>query len=435
MLFCRFCGTQLEKGNDICPACGKNNNFDKSAKKVSKKKAFTIVVAVLLAVVVGLGGFFGVRLVKDLTRPNDLYYKGNYTVTLDELAKHRDTVVATYGDYTLTNGLLQVFYWARVYEFMDYVGNYASYYGINYSLPFSEQIYDSETGKTWEQMFLEQALMDWQNYAIMVTAAKEAGFTLTEKQQKALDNIKVELDENVKSSKHETLDAYLSANVCPGCTYADYEMYNTLYFTANAYYTDMNESWEITDAELDTFYSENATTLKNNYKVDKESGNLISVRHILVQISGGTEDENGAKVYSDEDWEKCRKEAQEILDKWLAGDKTEDSFAELADELTDDTGSKGNGGLYTGINKDSSLVKPFLNWCIDENRKVGDYDLVKTTYGYHVMYFSESELGWVLYCTNGIRTEKSEARVVEMREAANIEINYKLIKVVENKLI
>ena len=434
MLFCRFCGTQLEKDNDVCPACGKNNNFKKPAKQVNKKKVVTILVALLLAAVLAVGIFFGIKWILRINRPNDLYYKDNYTVSAEQLAKHRDTVVATYGDYTLTNGLLQVFYWGRVYEFMDYVGNYASYYGVNYALPLSEQVFDQETGKTWEQMFLEQAVLDWQNYVLMVTEAKEQNFTLTKAQQEALDSLKAELEKSLGTT-YKTVDEYLSANICPGCTFEDYEAYNKLYFTANAYFSELTDSWEVTAEELDTFYSENAEILKTNYKVDKESGNLISVRHILVQITGGTEDEDGAKVYSDEDWEKCRQKAQEILDKWLAGEKTEDSFAALADELTEDPGSKGNGGLYTGINKDSSLVKPFLNWCIDETRKVGDYGLVKTSYGYHVMFFSESELGWVLYCTSGVQTEKSEAWIAEKCKDAAIEINYKVIKIVEKALI
>lgn len=435
MLFCRFCGTELEKGNHVCPSCGKDNNFGKPVRKVNKKKVITVVVALLLVVVLGLGTFFGIRFVKYLNRPNDLYYKDNYTLSQAEMEKNRDTVVATYGEFTLTNKLLQVFYWARVYEFVEYVGNYASYYGVNYAIPFSEQVYDAETGKTWEQMFLEQALMDWQNYAVMITTAKEAGFTLTEEQQKKLESLKPELEEKVKTGKYASIEAYLSANVCPGCTYEEYQAYNELYFVANAYYTYLTENWEVTDAELDTFYSENADTLKNNYKVDKNSGKLNSVRHILIEIQGGTEDDEGKKVYSDEDWEKCRQEAQEILDKWLAGEKTEESFAVLAKEFTDDTGSASTGGLYTGINKDTTFVKPFLNWCIDESRKTGDYGLVKSTYGYHVMYFVERDEGWILYCRSGVRTEKSEARVNELREAAAIEINYKLINIVDNKLI
>ena len=110
---------------------------------------------------------------------------------------------------------------------------------------------------------------------------------------------------------------------------------------------------------------------------------------------------------------------------------TEESFAALADEKSFDTAE---GGLYEGVYK-GQMVPEFENWCFDEVRKPGHYGMVKTTYGYHVMYFVESELGWIRYCRNGVQTEKSEARVVELREAAGIEINYKLIQIVNNKLI
>lgn len=436
MLFCRFCGTELDKNNDVCPSCGKNNNFKKPAKKVNKKVVITIVAAILLVAALVPAIIFGAKWIQRINRPNDLYYKDCYTLSVEEMAAHRDTVVATYGEHTLTNKLLQVFYWARVYEFMNYVGNYASYYGLNYSLPFSEQVYDQETGKTWEQMFLEQAIMDWKNYTIMIADAKEAGFTLTEAQQETMAALKETTEQKVTDSKgkYADVDAYLSDIICPGCTFEEYKAYNDLVFVANAYYTYLSTTWEITDAEMDTFYSENAATMKSEYGIDKESGNLISVRHILIEIEGGTEDENGKMVYTDEDWENCRKEAQKILDLYLAGDKTEDSFAKLATEHTDDTGSKENGGLYTGINKNTSFVKPFLNWCIDESRKVGDTDLVKSTYGYHVMYFVESELGWVLYCRDGIRAEKNEAYLAKLQEANPIEVDYKHISVVATPL-
>ena len=437
MLFCRFCGTELEKGNDVCPSCGKNNDFKKPAKKVNKKLVITIVAAILLVAALVPAVIFGVKWIQRLNRPNDLFYKDNYLVSADEMAQHRDTVVATYGEHKLTNKVLQVFYWSRVYEFLNYVGNYASYYGLNISQPFSEQIYDETTGKTWDQMFLEQAVMDWKNYIIMVTVAKDEGFALTEQQQKEMTALKSDLEQAVTDSKGKYADvnAFLAANVCAGCTFEDYKEYHELTFTANAYYAHLAESWEITDAELDTFFSENAATLKSQYGVDKNSGNLVSVRHILIEIKGGTEAEDGAVEYTEEDWEKCRQEAQKILDMWKAGEKTEDSFAELAKEYTEDPGSKENGGLYTGINKDTTFVKPFLNWCIDENRKVGDTDLVKTTYGYHVMYFAESELGWILYCRSGVQNEKNEARLKELQEANPIEVNYKLINIVETKLV
>jgi hypothetical protein len=33
-------------------------------------------------------------------------------------------------------------------------------------------------------------------------------------------------------------------------------------------------------------------------------------------------------------------------------------------------------------------VKYSKEWCFDENRQYGDYGLVQTSYGYHVMYYA-----------------------------------------------
>ena len=33
------------------------------------------------------------------------------------------------------------------------------------------------------------------------------------------------------------------------------------------------------------------------------------------------------------------------------------------------------------------MVKAFNDWCFDESRQPGDTGIVKTSYGYHVMYF------------------------------------------------
>ena len=437
MLFCRFCGTELPKNSTVCPSCGKDNDLSviTGKKKLTKKQITTIIVSILVVAALIPAVYFGIKGIQHLTKPNDLYYKDNYSLSEYDIAAHNDTVIATLGDATLTNKQLQVFYWGRVYEFMDYAGNYASYYGLDYRTPLNEQIYDKETGKTWQHMFLEQALMDWTNYVTLSQQAKSNNFQLPADYQATLDTLEETLQKNVDAAKLDSIDAYLDAYVAPGCTFADYTYYYELYLYSNAYYNHLMETTEVTDTEMDTFFSENADTLKSQYGVTKDSGDLNSVRHILVLVEGGTEDDEGKTVYSEEDWEACRKEAQEILDQWLAGDKTEDSFSKPANEKSEDEGSNTNGGLYTGINKSSNLVKPFLNWCLDENREYGDYGLVKSTYGYHVMFFVERDAGWILYCRNGVRNEKTEALLKELTKENVAQIDYKKIAVVYQPLV
>ena len=108
---------------------------------------------------------------------------------------------------------------------------------------------------------------------------------------------------------------------------------------------------------------------------------LAQVRHILVMAEA---DADG--VYTDEAKAEAKARAEEILDQWKAGEATEDSFAALATEKTDDTGSAANGGLYEDIYP-GQMVEPFEAWCYDEARIAGDTGIVETTYGYHVMYF------------------------------------------------
>ena len=37
------------------------------------------------------------------------------------------------------------------------------------------------------------------------------------------------------------------------------------------------------------------------------------------------------------------------------------------------------------------MVEEFEDWCFDEARQPGDHGIVKTSYGYHIMYFVENE--------------------------------------------
>ena len=59
----------------------------------------------------------------------------------------------------------------------------------------------------------------------------------------------------------------------------------------------------------------------------------------------------------------------------------------MAEEHSEDPGSASNGGLYENVHK-GQMVAEFNDWCFDPARAVGDYEVVKTDYGYHLIYFS-----------------------------------------------
>lgn len=114
---------------------------------------------------------------------------------------------------------------------------------------------------------------------------------------------------------------------------------------------------------------------------------LSNVRHILVKFEGGMQAEDGTTTYSGDEKAAARAEAEGILAQFQAGETTEEAFAALATEKSDDTGSASNGGLIENILPSSPYVENFLNWSIDRSRQPGDTDIVETEYGYHVMYY------------------------------------------------
>ncbi|MBR6259285.1 MAG: peptidylprolyl isomerase, partial [Oscillospiraceae bacterium] len=125
--------------------------------------------------------------------------------------------------------------------------------------------------------------------------------------------------------------------------------------------------------------------------LSKEDSNyhMVDVRHILIK----PETVNEEDYATDEEYqaaltaadEAAAAKAQEIYDEWLAGDATEDSFAKLAEENSEDSNAS-SGGIYEDVKK-GQMVATFNDWCFDSSRKTGDSGIVKTEYGYHIMYF------------------------------------------------
>lgn len=357
--------------------------------------------------------------------PDDATCKGSYTVTDDEARALNSQVVATMGDVQLNNGTLQVYYWMEVFSFLQQYGSYASYFGLDMNQPLDTQLCDlGETNMTWQQYFLGAALESWHCFEAMRCSAEDNGFRLSAEAQESLDTLADQIKTTAEENGFADVNDLVKENVGAGALLEDYVRYIATYTMGYEYYDSLCSALTATDEEIEAYFAENEESFAQT-GITKDT-RYVDVRHILFQPEGGTTDENGTTTYSEEEWEACRVKAQNVLNQYLAGEQTQEAFAALATELSEDPGSQSNGGLYTSV-AEGQMVEPFENWCFDESRKIGDTGLVQTSYGYHVMYFVGSNPAWIVNSRQQLLDSKASAIVPEALEQYPIKVDYSSI--------
>ena len=144
----------------------------------------------------------------------------------------------------------------------------------------------------------------------------------------------------------------------------------------------------------------------------------VDIRHILIkaetpQDDPDTEDVDESEAGpTQESLDVAKATAEDLLAQWEAGDKTAESFGELANEHSDDTSStaNSNGGLYERVEK-GQMFAGFDAWIFDEARQPGDTTLMENPQdgqqGWHVIYFQSWEPSvWAYTADSAIRSQR-----------------------------
>ncbi len=167
------------------------------------------------------------------------------------------------------------------------------------------------------------------------------------------------------------------------------------------------------DDEMNTWlFSDDTKVGSKKYYIDADNGYIYivlktenasieddetyTVRHILIEPESDDDSSSSTSSsdteYTDAQWKAAKKKADQIVAKFNKGDKSEYSFAKLAEQYSTDTASTSSGssdsfgGLYESVVL-GQMVDEFENWATDDSRKYGDVDIVKSDYGYHIMFF------------------------------------------------
>lgn len=149
--------------------------------------------------------------------------------------------------------------------------------------------------------------------------------------------------------------------------------------------------------------------------------NTVNVRHILIAPETDEEDAD-VTTATDEQWTAAYDQARELLASW---DGTEDGFATLATENSTDTGSTENGGLYEDV-VTGQMVNSFSTWCFDDSRKAGDTGIVRSEYGYHIMYFvgENDQKIWQYNAEQALLSEDSASAAEALEDEYTIKENW-----------
>ncbi|MBP3634388.1 MAG: peptidylprolyl isomerase [Oscillospiraceae bacterium] len=329
------------------------------------------------------------------------------TLTADEVNTMMNQQIATCGDMTLDNRTLQYYYSNALMAFQNSYYNYLAYM-MDTSAPLDAQLNNSlgDGSATWQKYFLDNSLENFKTVAAMAQEAEKNGFTMSEDDQAYLDSM---LDLDTMAMMYGIPDAVTLVKqlLGPMATVESYTEQTKTEFLAQAYLQSLYEQIEVTDEEIGAYYDANADVYaqQNIQKIDE---NVMNVRHILIQPEAA---EDG--TISEEAWAAAETEAQRILDEWKAGEATESTFGDLAEEYSTDPGSNTMGGLYEEVYP-GQMVTEFNDWCFDDARQTGDTGIVKTSYGYHIMYYvaQGDYVYWQKTCEDALLSEK----LMEIRE-------------------
>lgn len=335
--------------------------------------------------------------------PNDVTCKGSYTGSGNASA-----VVATAGEETLTNELLQAFYNLEAATWYQSGSQPAP----DWDQGLDTQICPLDSRLTWQQYFLGRALASWHAYAALVADSRTAKMPLDPEYKPYDGNYEKYMTDTMPcmpylygrdpSYKVNSLHQAFIDNLPQTLSGASQQMlaaaelanYAYSYFTFCRFFSELTE--EELEQQADAFSSEEGCT--------------VTFRHILV---------------SDEET------ASSLLEEFSSGRKVDEPrFAVLANANSLDEGTRLDGGLYAGI-APGQLAKELDEWLFDPQRVSGDTAVIKTELGYHAVYFSGREDNSAALAQRAAWLEKDTSLVRTLREAMPMKVTYSSITLSE----
>ncbi len=352
----------------------------KKAKKspaVEKTKKIVLkVVAIVLAVVIGIGAVYGV--LNFFGAPQKMF-----KVTVADTECKFSLAEYNYYYYTLVSQ-----YQNQAYQYDSYYGEGSglTYLGYDYTKTPEAQEYTEDmsamTGitfedlgnpekATWSDVFKYGAINNIVSTKYLASKAEEAGITLTEEEQKTIDD-RITADEKEANSGDYSLDRYLHANIGKGLSEKIYRQIleeNTL---VSSYTAKLQE---------DILNAVTEDEINERYNLNKDSFDIVTVRMYTIKATADVASD-ATEAEKTEAKDKAKAQAKKDADAFLVAVTDEESFIAQAKKaiLSADNKSKDDADKVTlKENTTFSTLKntseDLAKWVYDDARQVGDKNL------------------------------------------------------------
>lgn len=284
----------------------------------------------------------------------------------------------------------------KVLEF--YSENKNDFESVSFRIEYFEIEFDPEASEEENDQFEEDAMEKAQDFLEQATDADAFRLMSKERAEQAQQRRYEEMDEEAREEYDLEKEAEEKAKQ---------EMYDTMTEEEIAEYEKSVENADRTLIEYmrkENF--EQVSIEMGNWLFDEEreyadtqafiSGSGIyatyfvsrntyeqypSARHILISPNEEKDVREG-DIFTAEEWENAREKAKDVLEQVTSLEK----FIELVEQHSSDPGSVENEGLYEDIQR-NQMMPQFNDWVFDPSREEGDTGIVRTDYGFHIMWF------------------------------------------------
>lgn len=413
--------------------------------------------------------------------PADVTCQGSYTRENPDGSK----VVATIGDEKLTNAQLAAYYWMEVAAFQSQEARDAA---PDLEKPLDTQPCPLEDGvNSWQQFFLRRALNTWHGVQALTLQSEEKGipteeayqpneenhekymtgipatkflygynhnYTINTLHQAYLDNLPELLRTLAGTGGYADTDAM--ARALTGVSGEQLLDYAALYNKGYMYATALSYLIEPTEEEVEEWYSAHEQEY-TQAGITKNGEKLVDLRQVLVLPESAdaykdrrtgedvpavtvTIRDDGKVETSQTGWDAAQARAEQLEKDYEQSvlknrnsnaRSTRDAlFADFAHLNSQDLDTAPDGGKLSRIQK-GELIQPLDEWAFDSARESGDVGIVRSDYGWHLLFYTGSVETWYAEAEENLIADRLAQALTEVKENYSVKIDYAAIELPE----